>query len=92
MHKNQQAALDALRANPEPALEFLAERFVALGAKSEWSMDDNFNTTEGIADLASDYDLPRVGGQSDEDLAYWGHAAAALGYDYDTQIDDEEDE
>lgn len=63
----------------------LADLMVALGAKREWDMEDNFQTTEEIARLADRIGLPSVGDMSAEDLAFWRPIAAARGLDYDTE-------
>jgi hypothetical protein len=73
-----------LSANPGPLIEFMAERIVALGALSEWSMDDNRAVAEGLARLAEvEYRLPPVGNQTDEALQFYGEAARHLGLDHD---------
>lgn len=57
----------------------LADLMVALGAQTEWTMEDNFQTTEEIARLAERIGLPSAGDQSAEDLAFWRPIAAERG-------------
>lgn len=89
--QNYEAVLGALRENPEPLIIWAAQNIVALGAKREWDMEDNFITTEGVAELAgSEYGLPGATDQDDDSLRFYGLAAQHLGYRAD--IDDETEE
>lgn len=90
-HPNLQKILDALREDPEPLIEWAAYNLVALGAKSEWSMDDNFETTEGLAGLTRQYDLPHAFNQDQGALRFYGEAAETLGLPSDWSDDEEED-
>lgn len=90
-HENHEAVVAALRANPGPLVEWAAVRMIALGAKSEWSMEDNFCTTEGLAEMAGQYALPSVGNQTRDALRFYGLAAQSLYFDADID-DDLEDE
>jgi hypothetical protein len=85
LHPNHAQAIAALREDPGPALAFIARQWVILGAKAEWSMDMNRSATEGLAHLATFYNVPEVGDQSDQALAYWGRAAEHLGYPSDRE-------
>lgn len=88
---NYEVVLAALREKPDPLLRFAAHTIVALGAKSEWDMEDNYAAAEGIAELAAKhYGLPPAGDQDEAALRFYGLAAQHLGYDAD--IDDEPDE
>lgn len=84
-HANHDAIVAAFAANPEPLIEWAADALIPLGAKSEWDMEDNYLTTEGLAGLASDYGLPAAGDQDDEALRFYGLAALAIGYDADIE-------
>lgn len=94
MHANHQKILDTLHANPQPLIEWAARNIIALGAKSSWSMDDNYHTTETLAELAERYGLPPAGDQPDEALRFYGEPALALGYEADLSdmTDDDEDD
>lgn len=93
IHPNHQKVIDALTADPSRLIEWAATEFVALGAKSEWSMEDNFACTEGLADLSVSYGLPTSGNQDDEALEFYGRAARHLGFvsDWEGAMDEEED-
>jgi hypothetical protein len=83
-HPNHQAIVDALAANPAPLIEWAARRIAVLGAKSEWDSEDNYATTEGLAELAGNaYPLPGAGDQDDEALRFYGEAARSLYYSAD---------
>lgn len=89
-HPNHQRIIDELTANPAPLIEWAALELVSLGAKTEWSMDDNFTCTEGLAELPVrgwGYDLPGASNQDEEALRFYGEAARALGFH--TDLDDE---
>lgn len=73
----------ALRENIESVIGEVAASLIRLGARREWSMDDNFTTTEGIAALADRCGLPSAGDQSDEDIAFWAPLANRLGFPFD---------
>ncbi|NUS02019.1 MAG: hypothetical protein HOV97_05580 [Nonomuraea sp.] len=77
---NYDRIVKALTENADDVIEFVAERLAVLGSKSEWSMDDNFTTTEGLAGLARGAGLPAAGDQDDEGLAFYEAAAEHLGY------------
>lgn len=62
---------EALAQNADHVFDSVAALIVNLGAKPEWSMGDNFATTEGLAGLASEVGLPEAGDQSDEALLFW---------------------
>ena len=79
-HPNHQRIISALTSDPTPLIQWAARAIVALGAKSEWSMDDNLTTTEGLAELAArEYGLPS--GQGAGPLAFYGRAAEELGFE-----------
>jgi hypothetical protein len=83
-HPNHQKVIDTLSANPQPLIEWAAVAIIALGAKSQWSMDDNYATTEGLAALAGvKYGLPAAGAQDDDDLRFYGEPALELGLEAD---------
>ena len=87
-HPNHQRVIDELTADPAPLIKWAAGEIVALGAKTEWSMEDNFMCTEGLADLPRrSYDLPGASDQDEEGLRFYGEAARALGLR--TDFDDE---
>lgn len=69
----------ALRENVEKVLDEVATSLAALGSQREWSMEDNFQTTEGIAMLADRCGLPSAGDQSGEDLSFWVTVARSIG-------------
>lgn len=91
-HPNHATVVAALTAEPERLIEWAADALILLGAKSEWSMEDNFGTTETLARLASAYGLPPAGDQDDEALRFYGEAAQALGYESDLDEMDEDEE
>lgn len=68
----------ALRENIEKVVAGLAQHIAHLGARLEWSMDDNFGTTEWVAGLAERCGLPPAGDQDDEALEFY---TAAQGYE-----------
>lgn len=87
-HPNHQRIIDQLTANPAPLINWAAVELVALGAKSEWSMEDNFMCTEALVDtVATHYGLPSASDQDEEGLRFYGEAARALGFR--TDLDDE---
>lgn len=65
--------------HPVKAADLLVKLFAMLGSEFEWSMEHNFETTEAIARLATDYGMPSVGDQSDEDQQFWERVAAEVG-------------
>lgn len=77
------SVIEAVKANIDSIAPEIASLMVMLGAKREWSMDDNFATTESIAALASAIGLPSAGDRVAADLRFWGPIAQALGYSYD---------
>lgn len=84
--------VDTLRADPEPLILWAAENIAYLGSKAEWSMDDNFCTTEGLAALPEKYGLLAAHDQDVTELTFYGLAAKHLGYDVDLEDDEDEDE
>ena len=78
---------EVLREHMEDVLSEVAQTLVALGSKTEWSMEDNFLTTEGIARLADTVGLPKAGDQDAEALGFWRTIADQLGFDYDDEND-----
>lgn len=82
---------DRLAAESEQVIDTVASLMLALGAKTEWSMDDNFQTTEAIAALADTVGLPSAGDQSEDDLKFWGTIALHQGYDTDYEPDEDQD-
>lgn len=62
---------EALRAHADDVLPALARRIAHLGARSEWSMEDNFTTTEWVAGLAGQVGLPAAGDQTDDALEFY---------------------
>lgn len=87
LHPNHQKIIDALTADPTPLIRWAAMELVALGAKEEWDLEDNFSCTEGLAELAGEYRMPLASDQSREALHFYGAAAAHLGFRND--IEDE---
>lgn len=73
----------ALVEHADAVLDHVADSMILLGSQLEWSMEDNFNVTEGIAGLATDVGLPCVGDQDEEALNFWSVLAADRGYRYD---------
>lgn len=67
----------ALRDNAEHVIRHVAEQIAHLGARPEWSMDDNFACTEGMAGLAGEVGLPSAGDQTDEALEFYAAATSA---------------
>lgn len=95
IHPNHQKVIDALTADPTALIEWAANEIVALGAKSEWDMEDNFMCTEALVDtVATHYGLPSGGDQSDEALEFYGRAARHLGLpsDWEDAQDEEEED
>lgn len=93
IHPNHQKVIDALTADPTALINWAANEIVALGAKSEWDMEDNFMCTETLVDtVATHYGLPSGGDQSDEALEFYGRAAHRLGLpsDWEDTMDEEE--
>lgn len=68
---NRDRVLRALRENENAVHNTLLGLMAHLGAREEWSMEDNVATTETIAALAGQVGLPSAGDQSGEDLAFW---------------------
>lgn len=73
----------ALAQQADFILDGLAHTLAYLGAKPEWSMEDNFETTEWVASLAAECGLPAASGQTAEALTLYRTAALAAGYDPD---------
>ena len=92
MHENTKKIIDALSADPETLIQWATVQLIALGAKSEWDSDDNYDTTEGLAGLAVKFGLPSAGSQNDEALRFYGEAALSLGLDADIAEEDDDDE
>ena len=93
IHPNHQQIIDALTADPSRLIKWAATEMVTLGSKSEWSMEDNFACTEGLAGLSVPYGLPTSGNQDDEALEFYGRAAHHIGFpsDWEDMRDDDED-
>jgi hypothetical protein len=87
--ENYEAVLTTLRDNAEDVLRHVAHGIIYLGSKVEWSMDDNFATTEGIAGLSDRFGIPAAHDQNDSELNFYRSAATHLGYAIE---DDDEDE
>lgn len=68
----------ALRAHSDEVFGFVASYLAMLGSKTEWSMDDNFDTTEGLVELGQRCGLPSGGDQSDDALLFYGTAAGSI--------------
>lgn len=81
------AVLKAMRPHADAVLGTVAMLLANLGSKSEWSMDDNFYTTESIAELADVIGLPSVGNQKRDDLIFWNTVNGSDFYDEDTERD-----
>lgn len=81
--------VEAVKANIDTLAPALVRLMANLGSQSEWSMEDNFHTTETLAALAGQITGYAAGDQSREDLVFW---AKVGGYDLaDLGLDDEED-
>lgn len=83
----------ALRANIDNVIDHLADDIAILGSKEEWSLEDNFCTTEGIAGMAGAYGLPSANSQPADALKFYRAAALELGFGpdelgYDAEDDD----
>lgn len=94
---DQPATLDTVKAaiaarGVDNLAEFIASLIVPLGAKLEWSMEDNFGTTEAVADFAGVAGLPVAGGQDDDALRFWATIARDEGYEYDEEAFDDDEE
>lgn len=90
-HLNHQQIIDALTEDPGPLIAWAADELIALGAKTEWSLEDNFACTESLVAVgAREYGLPSAGDQDDEALRFYGEAAIALGYETDYEPDDDD--
>lgn len=72
MNPTRRRAKEALVAHSDEVFETVLDLMAHLGARVEWSMEDNFSTTEEIARLATRIGLPSAGDQSQEDLEFWG--------------------
>jgi hypothetical protein len=68
---NIEVVRQAIAENADTVAKELTVLMAYLGASREWSMDDNFQTTAAIAQLADTIGLPSAGDQSDEHLAFW---------------------
>lgn len=71
MTTNLEQIRAALRENVDALIDQIAGDIAHLGSKPEWSMDDNFNVTEGIVGFASNIGLPSAGNQSLDDLIFY---------------------
>lgn len=83
----------AIKANIDTLAGPLAYMMANLGGKVEWDMDDNFYTTERLAELAGQITGHAAGGQSKDDLRFWHPIATALGcdpddYEYDNECEE----
>ena len=87
MMSNYQKIREALSAHAPQILDYVASNIAYLGAKMEWSMEDNFETTEGLVRLASQVGLPGAGSQTVEALAFYREAAVELGFDPEEDLD-----
>jgi hypothetical protein len=78
----------ALEEHLDEVIETLMPLMAHLGSNEEWSMEDNFSTTESIAALAGVIGLPNAGDQSPQEIAFWREVADEVGVDYevDTSI------
>ena len=88
-HKNHEEVLRALHSDPDLVIMVVARQIIRLGALSEWSMEDNRGCTEAIVRLATTFELPSAGDQTEEGLRFYGEAARALGLP--TDLDNEDD-
>jgi hypothetical protein len=90
-HPKAQQVLDRLMADQEKATMQLLFFACILGSKEEWSMEDNFETTEGIARVIRALTGVKAGNQDEDDLAAWREIARKFGYGPD-ELGYEEDE
>lgn len=81
-----------IRDNVDTVAPVLAALMANLGGRREWSMEDNFHTTERIAELAGQITGHSAGHMSDDDLRYWHPVAIEAGFDPDEIEDDDETE
>lgn len=77
--KPEEHVENALRNASEHVISTVASLIVHLGSKIEWSMEDNFTTTETIAALAKEVGLPDAGDQDAEELEFWRKEARKRG-------------
>ena len=79
--------IDALKAHSEAVFEVIAAHMAALNGKSEWSMEDNFLTTESIAALAIEVGLPAPVNCFEETTEdhFWIKVAQEYGYEHDLE-------
>jgi len=87
MDAEYEAVKTALRENIEKVISEVASSIISLGSCKEWSMEQNFCTTEGIATLADRVGLPSAGDQSAEELIFWRTIADAVGIEHDGEDD-----
>ena len=57
----------AFRADPERLIAWAADVVSYLNSKSEWDMDDNFETTEGLVALGSEYGACDISDETESD-------------------------
>lgn len=80
----------ALEANSANLFDSLAATIAFLGAQPEWSMDNNYDTTEWVASLPARYGLPSASDQTPEAVAFYRAASLEAGYSSDEVGLDEE--
>ena len=79
--------IDALKAHSEAVFEAIAVNMAALNGKSEWSMEDNFLTTESIAALAIEVGLPAPvnGFEETAEDHFWIKTAQEYSFSHDLE-------
>jgi len=87
----------SLRDNIEQVIEHVAIDIVVLGAKREWSMEDNFSTTEDIAGLGELVPMPAAVDASEAWIAFCRAAAEEIGLGpedlgYADEVEDEDED
>lgn len=80
---NADQVREALEEHSDQVFETLIPLMAHLGSNEEWSMEDNFSTTESIAALAGVIGLPNAGDQSPQEVAFWREVADEVGVDYE---------
>lgn len=74
-----QQVLEIFRENADALARWAAETVAYLGAREEWSMEDNFGATESLVALSARFrDLPSAGDQTAEGLAFWRTVAKEI--------------
>lgn len=73
-HPNYTQIVDAINEHPFKVAYTLAALIINLGSKAEWSMEDNYYTTEAIAQLAVRIGLPRAHDQTAVALEFYREA------------------